>query len=448
MTPIVSFGLTTVIILWLLLGAVTLPNASRWFNGVPATIHQDTVIQSKNASSSSDNTTIAFEEKKYSKHVILLKNTPSPTETGLQGELFNVGMACLVDTLPSLPPTLNRSTPKPNRVILAQIGICDLVERIKYMQQEGATAVILHSNQSSRDYIASVLQPGAVTIPVYFVNSVTGHELLESLRNQTRDFLAHSLARNASISLGNDKQLLVRVTLFPPRPPMFEPWQFALIVVGGVVATTMMLTLATHCYASRMQYHQGSSGQVRHAEYDPFWYPFLHTADSHERHLWLQQQRRQRRRGPVRQGLPMSVVNLLPTHVWTIDPPSRSTLNDSDDAEKRAADCSCVICLDIYNGQDVIRTLPCGHEFHRDCIDLWLTKKSDTCPLCQQKVIQSLTVPSPVYDQANVSEAYSLFQPPSQEAEAMRQLWTYRRAASESFILHRRGSPSPETNTS
>lgn len=35
------------------------------------------------------------------------------------------------------------------------------------------------------------------------------------------------------------------------------------------------------------------------------------------------------------------------------------------DSDKRV---DCVICLDGYSEGDVIRTLPCGHEYHRDCI--------------------------------------------------------------------------------
>jgi hypothetical protein len=28
----------------------------------------------------------------------------------------------------------------------------------------------------------------------------------------------------------------------------------------------------------------------------------------------------------------------------------------------------CVVCLDTFNDGDVLRLLPCGHEYHRDCI--------------------------------------------------------------------------------
>ncbi|KAF8926959.1 E3 ubiquitin-protein ligase rnf13 [Dissophora ornata] len=43
----------------------------------------------------------------------------------------------------------------------------------------------------------------------------------------------------------------------------------------------------------------------------------------------------------------------------------------------------CSICLAEYATEDRIRVLPCGHEYHVECIDIWLTNKSTQCPLCK-----------------------------------------------------------------
>ena len=42
----------------------------------------------------------------------------------------------------------------------------------------------------------------------------------------------------------------------------------------------------------------------------------------------------------------------------------------------------CSICLDTFNDDCVLRKLFCEHLFHKECIDLWLTRENAKCPLC------------------------------------------------------------------
>jgi hypothetical protein len=48
---------------------------------------------------------------------------------------------------------------------------------------------------------------------------------------------------------------------------------------------------------------------------------------------------------------------------------------DSDD--------TCAICIETMDDQDDVRLLKCGHIFHSECIDPWLTVRRACCPLCK-----------------------------------------------------------------
>uniref|UniRef100_A0A8D9A003 E3 ubiquitin-protein ligase RNF38 n=1 Tax=Cacopsylla melanoneura TaxID=428564 RepID=A0A8D9A003_9HEMI len=43
---------------------------------------------------------------------------------------------------------------------------------------------------------------------------------------------------------------------------------------------------------------------------------------------------------------------------------------------------SCVVCMCDFEPSNVLRGLPCSHEFHAKCVDKWL-KSNRTCPICR-----------------------------------------------------------------
>ena len=46
----------------------------------------------------------------------------------------------------------------------------------------------------------------------------------------------------------------------------------------------------------------------------------------------------------------------------------------------------CCVCISACRDGEEIRSLPCGHAFHRDCVDRWLARCRRTCPLCRLHV--------------------------------------------------------------
>ncbi len=90
---------------------------------------------------------------------------------------------------------------------------------------------------------------------------------------------------------------------------------------------------------------------------------------------------RQRTRATISE---VSVSRL--TSVQIADLPTRKVQNGE-------ADGTCCICLADYGTGDVIMVLPCKHEFHKECIEPWLTRRNRTCPLCKRETFPSERTP-------------------------------------------------------
>jgi len=76
----------------------------------------------------------------------------------------------------------------------------------------------------------------------------------------------------------------------------------------------------------------------------------------------------------------------------------------------------CAVCLDEFRNNQLVRTLPCDHEFHCECVDQWLLAKR-TCPLCKGNIIESRSQMKP----GDISE--------SENVRAQQQLGTLRASA-------------------
>lgn len=60
---------------------------------------------------------------------------------------------------------------------------------------------------------------------------------------------------------------------------------------------------------------------------------------------------------------------------------------DPDAPQMGFQDTQCSVCLDEYENGNEFRILPCGHGFHKHCIDTWLQKKA-ICPMCRTWVFE------------------------------------------------------------
>lgn len=73
-------------------------------------------------------------------------------------------------------------------------------------------------------------------------------------------------------------------------------------------------------------------------------------------------------------GLDESVIREIPTFQYR-----------REEGRERSG-CGCVVCLNEFQEQDMLRVLPnCSHAFHLDCIDIWFQSNAN-CPLCRTSI--------------------------------------------------------------
>ncbi|XP_051486429.1 E3 ubiquitin-protein ligase RNF128 isoform X1 [Apus apus] len=66
------------------------------------------------------------------------------------------------------------------------------------------------------------------------------------------------------------------------------------------------------------------------------------------------------------------------------------TLKQGDKEIGPDGDC-CVVCIEPYKPNEVVRILTCNHVFHKNCIDPWLLEHR-TCPMCKCDILKVLGV--------------------------------------------------------
>lgn len=84
-------------------------------------------------------------------------------------------------------------------------------------------------------------------------------------------------------------------------------------------------------------------------------------------------------KAPAAIGATHSQISALPAYHF------KTCCAKGEDAQE-----PCSICLSGFGEGVLMRRLPCGHHFHRQCIDKWL-RRNKRCPLCMPAIDESPT---------------------------------------------------------
>ncbi|XP_053130544.1 E3 ubiquitin-protein ligase RNF43 [Hemicordylus capensis] len=81
----------------------------------------------------------------------------------------------------------------------------------------------------------------------------------------------------------------------------------------------------------------------------------------------------------------LQAISQLATRRYRAPPRRQTPTGDS------VSTCSsapvCAICLEEFSDGQELRIITCAHEFHRECVDLWL-RQNQTCPLCMFNIVE------------------------------------------------------------
>ncbi|TKY67371.1 E3 ubiquitin-protein ligase SDIR1 [Spatholobus suberectus] len=77
-------------------------------------------------------------------------------------------------------------------------------------------------------------------------------------------------------------------------------------------------------------------------------------------------------------------INALPTHTYKV-PIKQESGGTEAVVNGTVEELTCTICLDQVKRGELVRSLPCLHQFHANCIDPWL-RQQGTCPVCKFRI--------------------------------------------------------------
>lgn len=91
---------------------------------------------------------------------------------------------------------------------------------------------------------------------------------------------------------------------------------------------------------------------------------------------------------PRKRGLTQAQINKLPVNLYNGKAKKLKLAREKRSGKKPVECCenssndSCAICILDYTIGDKLKTLPCSHQYHKNCVDKWLKLRSN-CPMCK-----------------------------------------------------------------
>lgn len=208
-------------------------------------------------------------------------------------------------------------------IALIKRGNCNFEEKVKHAYFFGAVAVIIYNDKDDPRLDKMKINDKDRNITAVFTTRAKGHELIDLLERQNY---------NVTMSIYEGSKHYRSLANINRTSVLF-------VSISFIVLMIISLVWLVFYYVQRFRY--------------------LQTKDKQSRRLC---------------NVAKRIIAKIPT---------KSIKSDDKEIDN---DC-CAICIEPYKVTDVIRVLPCKHEFHKACIDPWLLEHR-TCPMCKMDILK------------------------------------------------------------
>ncbi|KAJ3154310.1 hypothetical protein HDU89_008378 [Geranomyces variabilis] len=188
-------------------------------------------------------------------------------------------------------------------------------------------------------------------------------------------------------------------------------WQFGLAIVGGLILIGIPFSCLLSYWARRRLYRHGPDPEMGPAAAQQIGRgpPRRVIKETELKSLPVtlyrsRDKRRQNHKPVVKAEVESEDPDLTPINE---EPPDLTLMRKvgsltTSNAEVTTLDCcdrcdhvdtsstqsdrdNCPICIEGFAEDEPIRELSCGHYYHCQCIELWLTTRNGICPLCRSE---------------------------------------------------------------
>ncbi|XP_060806172.1 E3 ubiquitin-protein ligase goliath-like isoform X2 [Amyelois transitella] len=219
----------------------------------------------------------------------------------------------------------NESLPKEPWIALIRRGNCNFEVKVQHAWRANASAVLIYNDRDSPQLEKMKLSTdNGRNISAVFLYKWKGREIARLVENGTRVLVGIAPGRKYT-SVGNN----------------INKTSVLFVSISFIVLMVISLAWLVFYYIQRFRY--------------------IHAKDRLSKRLCC----------AAKKALSKIPVKSLKT----------------DDREVQGDGECCAICIEPYKVSETLRSLPCRHDFHKNCIDPWLLEHR-TCPMCKMDILQ------------------------------------------------------------